>query len=122
MRLRPHLSVLDSELATILTDALSAFDIPYALTITRNEVSGPPFDPVITPIAHSCQGWRDQYSAQDLINTAILATDVKAFVVASSLDIVPSTADTLTLNGTVYSIMNVSADPATACFIIQARA
>lgn len=110
------------DLATELQDALSAFDIPMACVVTRMVASGPPFDPVLTPVPHACQGWRDTYSAQDLINTAIIATDIKVFVVASSLDIVPTTADTLTLNGIVYTIVNVSADPAGACWVIQARA
>lgn len=117
------MSILDDgSLATTLTDALSAFDIPMACVVTRMVESGPPFDPVLTPVPHACQGWRDTYSAQDLANSSILMTDIKVFVVASSLDIVPSTADTITLNGTVYSIVNVSADAAGAAYVVQARA
>lgn len=111
-----------SEIATELQDALQAWEIPSSAVVTRNEVSGPEWDPTLTPVPHSCQGWRDTYTAQDLANSAVLMTDVKVFVVASSLDIVPSTADTITLNGIVYSIVNVSADAANACWIVQARA
>lgn len=116
------MSILDSELATILTDALTAFDIPQSCVVTRNEVSGPPFDPIITPVAHPCKGWVDNYNQIDHVDSSVMVNDRKVFVVCSSLDIVPSTADTLTISGTTYAIVSVQRDPARACWVIQGRA
>lgn len=116
------MSILDSELADTLTDALSAFDIPQSCVVTRTTLSGPPFDPTTTTTDYDCVGWRDTYSAMEHANNTVLMSDVKIYVVASSLSITPATPDKITINGRSYNIINVSADPAGACWVIQARA
>ncbi|SDJ34082.1 hypothetical protein SAMN05216338_104665 [Bradyrhizobium sp. Rc2d] len=117
------MSILDDgSLATTLTDALSAFDIPMACTITRMEESGPPFDPVITPVDHACMGWIDNYTQLDHVDSAVQINDRKAFVLCSSLDITPTTADQFKSGGVSYVIVNVQRDPAGAAWVIQARA
>lgn len=116
------MSILDGSLATELTDALSAFDIPMACVVTRNEVSGPPFDPTITPVAHPCSGWVDNYAQLDHVDSAVQINDRKAFVLCSSLDITPTTADKLAIGSVNYVIVRVERDPAGACWVIQARA
>lgn len=115
------MSILDEYIRGELQDALQTWEIPSSAVITRMELSGPPWDPVSTPTDHPCQAWRDTWTAEDLADSRVLATDVKAYVVATSL-IAPTTADTITLNGKTYSIVNVSADAATAAYVCQCRA
>ncbi|WP_448031981.1 hypothetical protein [Bradyrhizobium liaoningense] len=110
------------DLATELQDALSAFDIPMACVVTRFVESGPPFDPVLTPVDHACSGWIDNYTQLDHVDSAVQINDRKAFVLCSSLDITPTTADQFKLGGVSYSIISVQRDPAGACWVIQARA
>ena len=116
------MSILDSELADTLTEALSAFDIPQSCVVTRMEVSGPEWDPTLTPVDHACSGWIDNYTQLDHVDSAVQINDRKAFVLCSSLDITPTTADQFKLGGVSYSIVNVQRDPASAAWVLQARA
>jgi hypothetical protein len=116
------LSILDSDLlATELTDALTAFDIPQSATVTVREMSGPEWEPVITDVPHACSGWRDSFSAADRANGDVLVTDVKVFIVASSLDITPTTSDKVTIGGATFSIITIQLDPASAAYVCQCR-
>ncbi|MET4254055.1 hypothetical protein [Bradyrhizobium sp. LA6.7] len=116
------MSILDSELADTLTEALNAFDIPQACIITRQEVSGPPWDPTLTPVDYAAMGWRDTYSAAEHLDSTVLVQDVKAYIIASSTVIVPTVTDKITITGKTYTVVNVSADPARACWVCQCRA
>jgi hypothetical protein len=118
------LSILDGELADELTDALDAAGIPYAATVTRMlPGDGPSHNPgPSTPDPHACQGWVDEYDQDHRDGTLIQANDRKVIIVASSLDIVPTTAETVTIRGATYSIIRVALDPAGAVYEMQARA
>ncbi|MBN9007336.1 MAG: hypothetical protein J0H40_18220 [Rhizobiales bacterium] len=111
----------DGTLATRLTDALVAADLPYALTVQHLESDDDPFNPTTTWVDHDCTGWVDDYSAHDVDGTLILQTDRKAFVLTSSIDIEPSTSDRLVVNGVTYTIISTSIDPAGTAYVIQAR-
>ena len=113
--------LLDGSLAARLTDALVATDLPYSLVVQHQESDGDPFNPTLVWVDHDCTGWLDTFDANDIDGTLIKATDVKAFVILSSLDMTPSTTDRLVANGTTYTIANVQRDPADACWIVQAR-
>ncbi|WP_338832325.1 hypothetical protein [Bradyrhizobium sp. 27S5] len=116
------MSVLDSELAAELTDALIAFDIPQACTITRNVVSGSDYDPTITTVDYAAMGWVDDYSNLDHVDSNVLVQDRKVYIVASSTLIEPTVTDAITITGKTYAVMNVQRDPAGACWVCQSRA
>jgi hypothetical protein len=112
----------DGTLADRLTDALIAADLPYDVAIVRQESNGDPFNPELTDVTHACSGWVDDYAAHDVDGTLILQSDRKAFVLCSSLDITPSTSDRLVAQSKTYTIASVQRDPASACWVVQARA
>ncbi|WP_439925532.1 hypothetical protein [Nitrobacter sp. JJSN] len=111
----------DGTLAARLTFSLQAADIPYDVAVVRSESDGDPFNPTLTDVTHNCTGWLDTFSAHDIDGTLILQTDRKAFVLASSIGIDPTTTDRLVANGTTYTIVNVQLDPAGAAWVMQVR-
>lgn len=113
--------LLDGTLADRLVSRLVAAGLPYALTVQHLESDNDQFNPTTTWVDHACTGFLDTFAARDIDGTLILATDVKAFVVCSSLDITPTTTDRLVANGTTYTIINVQRDPAGAAWVVQAR-
>ena len=115
-------SILDGELADLLTDALTNADIPQSCVVTRQEQSGPDYAPIITNVPYDCQGWIDDYAERDRDGTLVQVNDRRVFILCASLDITPSTADSVTVDGVSYSIISVQRDPAGAAFVIQARA
>ena len=115
-------SILQGELADILSDAIESAGLPYAVTVTRTTTSGPDYDPVVTETPYEGQGWQDQYDQDTIDGTLVQANDVRCFILAHSLAITPTTADTLTLDGMTYAIVRVSVDPAGTALEIQGRA
>lgn len=120
-------SILQGDLADEVTAALDAAGVPYALTVTRIEPGEPdPETPWIpgedTPVPHACSGWVDQYALADIDGTTVLSTDTRVMIVLSSLDIEPTTADTITVSGVTYTIISVRRDAAGALWDIQGRA
>jgi hypothetical protein len=118
------LSILDSELAEQLADALISADLPTDVVLTRTEQDpeSPPWAPVDIDIDHPCKGWRDTYSAADRIAGDVLTSDVRVFVIASTIDTVPTTSDRVSVNGSALgSVVRVSVDPATAAWELQVR-
>ncbi|WP_319798774.1 hypothetical protein [Nitrobacter sp.] len=111
----------DGSLAARLTDALVAADLPYSIKVQHLESDDDPFNPTTTWVDHACTGWLDTFDARDIDDTLILQTDRKAFVVASSIDITPSATDRLVVSGTTYTIVHVQLDPASTCWVVQAR-
>jgi hypothetical protein len=120
-------SILDGSLADDIADALTSAGIPFAVTITRDvpQDSPDPADP-LPPITtnYPCSGWVDAYTAADLANSLILASDTKIIVVATTLTMPspPVPGDRVTTQGKSYTVINVSSDPALATFELQARA
>lgn len=119
------MSVLEGEWQDEVSAALINAAVPYALTVTRTEY-GPPPEPgepgeeVTTN--HSCLGWVDTYT-QDLIDgTLIQTSDRRIMILANSLPIEPTMADTITAKGTTYVLASIKIDPAGVCWDIQARA
>lgn len=115
------MSILDHELAEQLTDALTSAGIPAACTVTRLETSGPPWNPTTEQVPYACSGWQDQYSAAERANASVLISDAKVFVLVASLAIMPAPGNSISINGSTYSIISVQRDPAGACWEIQAR-
>lgn len=117
----PRLSILTGYLAEQLTDALTAFDIPMSCVVTRQETTGPEWDPVITPVPYACSGWVDDYDAAEHVDSNVLVSDRKVYVVASTLAIVPTPSDAVTIGGATYSIISVQRDPAGTAWVCQCR-
>ncbi|MCT8999121.1 hypothetical protein [Chelativorans intermedius] len=114
-------SILQGEIAAEIVAALEAERVPYALTLVRQETGGDPWDPIIVDVPYDCRGWRDDYSLDERDGTLIQQDDVRVFIIASSLAIEPTTADTISLAGVSHSIVSVKRDPAGALWEVQAR-
>jgi hypothetical protein len=116
-----HISILDGDLAELLTDALTAFDIPMDCVVTRSESSGPPWDPVMTPVPYAASGWIDQYAAAEHVDSNVLVSDRKVYVVTASLAIVPAPGNTITIAGNTFTIIATALDPAGTAWVMQCR-
>lgn len=116
------MSILDGYLADQLTDALIGADIPKACVVTTQESSGPPWDPTVEDVPHACRGWVDNYTQLDQVNSNVQVNDRKVYVLRSTLAITPTTADSVTIDGLTYSIINVQLDPAGTAWVCQCRA
>lgn len=123
-------SILDGELAEAIADALDEASIPQSITVTRTTVTDDPTpwapgsgDETIEQVPHACKGWRDSYDAAYAAASggSVLATDVKVIVLATTLDIEPTTSDTVTVGGSTWAIISVSRDAAGATWELQAR-
>jgi hypothetical protein len=120
-------SILDGELAEALSDALTNAGLPLDVIVTRTTTTDPnntPWDPsddVVTTTDYPCSGWPDAYTADELANTLIQSTDIKVFIIVSTLAIVPTPADTVSVRDETYQIISVTSDPALAFWQLQAR-
>jgi hypothetical protein len=115
-------SILQGSLAARLQSALTTAAIPYSLVVQHQVCDSDPFNPVCEWFDHACSGWLDDYSQQDRTGTLIQVNDRKCFILCSSLDIDPTTADKLVVSGDTYQIVHVARDAASTCWVIQARA
>ncbi|RAI01016.1 hypothetical protein DLJ53_17485 [Acuticoccus sediminis] len=116
------MSILLGPLASELTAALEAEGVPYDIVVTRTVTTGgDPWNPTTEDVDYPCRGWRDAWMQGEVDGTLVLQSDSKIVVLALSIGIVPTTADTITLDGLTYAIIDVSADPAGATFTVQAR-
>lgn len=117
----PRLSILTGYIHETLTDALAAFDLPMDCVVTRLESSGPEWDPVITPVPYACSGWVDDYAAAEHVDSNVLVSDRKVYVVASTLAIVPVPGNTVTIGGSTFTIIATALDPAGTAWVCQCR-
>lgn len=122
------MSILQGELAEQIADALTEADIPVDVVVTRTvltDVNNTPWNPsddVAVATDYPCQGLTDSYSALDIDGTLIRQSDIKVLILATTLAIVPSVTDTVTIGGKSYSVISVATDPATALWVCQCRA
>ena len=115
------MSILEGELAETIADALIEASVPVAVVVTRNEVSGPVWEPIITPVAHDCQGLTVRYTVLERAHSNVEVSDVKVLILASTLDIEPNSSNIVTIGGTTFSIIAFSTDPARALWVFQSR-
>lgn len=117
-------SILEGELAGQVADALSVARVPMALTIVVTiPGGGPVYDPdPPTYEDHACQGWPEAYADDEVDGTRIETSDVRVMVLTPTLDIEPTTADRIIVNGTSHAIINLKRDASAALLEIQARA
>lgn len=114
-------SPLEGKISKIVGKALKATF--YAAKITRETPGdGPAYDPgPSTYVDYPCRGMVDSYNDFVIDGTRIQTGDVKTVILTDTLSITPTTADTATIRGKTYSIVNVSADPAQATWVVQGR-
>lgn len=120
-------SILEGELADLVTEALEAERVPVAITITRTVRGEPdparPWQPGASVITdYACRGWTETY-AYDAVDGRLIDThDVKVVVLTASITITPTdVSDTITVDGKTLAIVNVKRDASGALFEIQAR-
>lgn len=84
--------------------------------------AGNPWDPQVgTPTNHAVTLAVTNYTIEQRSNELILLSDLRVFMTAA---VEPTTADTLTIGGTEYSIISVgtlSPDGAVICYEVQVR-
>lgn len=120
------MSLLEGEIAAIVNESLEGANVPYDIVITRTVTTGgDPWTPgsgTTTTVNHSCRGFEDEYKAHERDGTLIQANDTRVLVLAPSIDIDPNGADSITVRGKTYAIINAVLDAAGATWIIQGRA
>lgn len=115
------------DIAAQITDTLTSADILTALAVRRSTfVPNPetPWDPssgTTEELDHACSGWVDTYAQSDVNGSTIQQGDRRVFILASTLDIEPTTADHVPLDGSAYGIVSVGRDPAGAAWVLQCR-
>ena len=96
-----------AEVAAALGEAATATGSgPLIGTIKRRgPATGPAYEPTYGPDAeHRCNVVFSRFTAREREGTSIEATDIK--IIASALDITPTAADTIEVDGTSYEIVD----------------
>jgi predicted dinucleotide-binding enzyme len=120
------MSILEGELAQVISEALIDANVPFDITVRRTEiVGGVPWEPgsgeeVTTN--YPAKGFVADFSTLERAQTLIEANDVKIVILLPTIDTMPLTSDSVIARGKVYSIIRLSPDPAMATLEIQARA
>ena len=102
-------AAIAAEVAAALAEAGAVTGTgPLIATIRRRgTATGPAFAPTYGPdTLHTCTVVLSHYSARERDETSIAAADVK--VLASAMDIDPTSADTLVVNGVDYEIVEAT--------------
>lgn len=118
-------SPLQGSLAAQIGTAFSGLFYAATVNVTTTATPDPstPWIPgAATTIAHDCKGMVDEYDAYHVANSLVAADDRKVLILASSLDITPTEAMTVTIRGTTYQILRVSTDPALAVWELRCHA
>jgi hypothetical protein len=114
-----------SEVAAALGEAAAATGNGPLIGIIRRRgaATGPAYEPTYGPdTEHRCNVVLDTFTAREREGTSIAATDTKIMV--STLDIEPTAADTIEVDGTVYEIvdaMPLNPGGVVLMWILQAR-
>jgi hypothetical protein len=114
-------SILTGYIHDSLNEALTAADVLSDAVLTVQINTGSDFDPIITDVPHACQGWRDEWSAADRVDGSVLVTDAKVYLLVSSLDVVPTIANTITIDAQPLNVINVALDAAGVAYVCQCR-
>jgi hypothetical protein len=113
-------SILDT-LADDVTAALTG-DLRSS-SYWRQETSGRDEfgDPIVSWVSHPCQGVRASYDAMYAAAAGIPIDSVRIEVLAQTLDVTPKKQDAVQIEGAFWSIDEVTIDPATALYTLQAH-
>lgn len=120
------MSILDGDIADTIADALVNAGLPLDCVLSRTVPGEPdpetpwiPGEPITTN--YDCRGWVDRFTEDWEAGTAILAGDVRIFILATTLDVTPQPGDVVTVRSDSRTIISVSTDPALASWDLQAR-
>jgi hypothetical protein len=115
---------LEGPLAAKIGKAFAS--IFYPCTLTRSTPAAPdpaapwaPGEPETT--AYPCLGMVEAYSDYAIANSIVDAQDRKVMILASSLTIVPTDLDTVTIRGASYRVLQVKTDPGRAVWELRVR-
>jgi hypothetical protein len=117
-------SPLQGSLAAKIGAAFASTFYAAAVNVTTNAASDPETSWIpgaSTTVAHSCLGMVDEFSAYYLANGLVQANDRRVLILATSLDVTPTEAMTVTIRGATYQIVKVVTDPALAVWELQVR-
>lgn len=123
------MSLLQGEIAEMVADGLAAADLPFAMTIPRLHQAEPPddwptyeiWDAPITVVEHVFQGWVDQFDNSLIAAGVVDATDTKICIVQRGMPFRPELTDTIVARGEVYTILDITEDPAQAVLELRAK-
>lgn len=118
------MSILQGELAEIISEALQDAAIPFAMTLTRVTVIPPVNNweegtEVIETF--ECLGFIETYSDLLQAGTFITEADRKAVILTVTLATTPRLTDILIVDGRNYSIQSIGYDPAKATIELRVR-
>lgn len=76
-----------------------------------------------TTVDYSGRGFTSSYKDREINNTSIITGDRKIGILGASLPsgIIPAAGDKVTIEGSIYNIVNVKRDPAAALYTCQGR-
>lgn len=123
------MSLLQGEIAEMVADGLASADLPYAMTIARTTQEPPPADwpswqewtAPITTTEYVFQGWVDQFDNSLIAAGVVDATDTKICIVQRDMPFRPELTDTIVARGEVYTILDITEDPAQAVLELRAK-
>lgn len=123
------MSLLLGEIAEMVADGLEAGDLPYAMTIARTTQEPPPADwpswqewtAPITTTEYTFQGWIDVFDNSLIAAGVVDEGDVKICIVQRGMPFRPELTDTIVARGEVYTILDITEDPAQAVLELRAK-
>lgn len=123
------MSLLLGEIAEMVADGLEAGDLPYAMVIPRLHQAEPPDDwptwkewtAPITTTEYTFHGWIDQFDNSLIAAGVVDATDTKICIVQRGMPFRPELTDTIVARGEVYTILDITEDPAQAVLELRAK-
>ena len=76
-----------------------------------------------TSTDHTCRGFIDDYQDRQIDGAIIRVGDRKVTILGASITpaVVPKTNDTVTVEGTTFTVIRVQRDPAGATYTLQVR-
>lgn len=100
--------MLSTKLATIASKTISKYGAPVTFTRTIEGAFDPATgkDSTATTSTFGAFGIRDAFRSSEIDGTNIVNTDVRLFIKVPAT--VPAIDDTVTLDGVVYRVMNVT--------------
>lgn len=123
------MSLLEGDIAEWVADALVSADLPYSMTIPRLHQEPPPdgwptwkeWNGPITVVEHVFQGFIDNYDARLIAAGVVNVGDVKIVIIQQGMPFRPDLTDTITARGEVYTILDITEDPARATLEVRAK-
>ncbi|SKA28424.1 hypothetical protein [Consotaella salsifontis] len=116
-------SILEGELAELVTDALTDANVPRDIVVTRT-LPGNPYDPdggSGGTADYVGKGWVENYADADRDGALIGISDVRVIILTTTIAIAPSEADSVTVGGETYQVINAARDASGALYELQAR-